>query len=321
VTTSKGPTQKTGESLLPNRKKPTVRHWMEFLVYRGLVGALRLLPEWVALRIGEGVGWFVGVGLRIRWKTVLGHLEAAFPEKSSAWHQRMARASFRHLGRESVATFRMGGKDATWVLDRIDITGFGSVEEALGEGKGVVLVTGHMGNWEMGGASVAAKGIPLDAIAQRQRNPLFDLDITKNREKLGITIVERRYAPKRVLRTLRAGGVVGIVGDQNVRRGGVFVEFFGRPASTARGPAMFALRTGAPLFVGTVQRLPGFPQRYKAEVQRIPIEPSGDLEADVLRLTAAHTRYLEGKVREAPEQYFWQHRRWKTQPEDQLGTE
>jgi KDO2-lipid IV(A) lauroyltransferase len=166
----------------------------------------------------------------------------------------------------------------------------------------------------MGGASIAAWGVPLHAIAQRQRNPLFDADITRNREALGLTVVERRDAPKRVFRTLRAGGAVGIVGDQNVRRGGVFVEFFGRLASTARGPALFALRTGAPLFVGSVRRLPGFPQRYRAEIQRIPLTPSGDLDADVMRLTKTHTRYLEERAREAPEQYFWQHRRWKTRP-------
>lgn len=299
------------------RRKPTLRHWMEFLAYRTLVGGLRKLPESMALRLGEGAGWLAGVVFRVRWSTVLSHLRAAFPKKDSRWHREVARASFRHLGRESVATFRMGGKDASWIRERTEVVGFEALEEAIQEGNGVVVVTGHQGNWEMGGATIAALGIPIDAIAQRQRNPLFDKDITRNRESLGITVVERRDAPKRVLRTLRAGGVVGIVGDQNVRRGGVFVEFFGRLASTARGPALFALRTGAPLFVGSVRRLPGFPQRYRGEIERIPLSPTGDLDADVERLTKAHTRYLEEKVREAPEQYFWQHRRWKTRPPEE----
>jgi KDO2-lipid IV(A) lauroyltransferase len=294
---------------------------MEFLAYRGLVGLLQRLPEGLSLRLGEGVGWMIGVVLRIRWGTVLEHLSFAFPEKDARWRRKVARASFRHLGRESVATFRMGGKDAAWIRDRTEMVGFEAMDEALQEGRGLVVVTGHLGNWEMGGASIAAWGVSLDVIAQRQRNPLFDVDITRNRESLGMTVVERRDAPKRMLRTLRAGRGVGIVGDQNVRRGGVFVDFFGRPASTARGPAMFALRTGAPLFAGAVRRLPGFPQRYRAEVQRIQVTPSEDLEADVVRLTEAHTRYLEDKVREAPEQYFWQHRRWKTQPQPQTDLE
>jgi len=158
----------------------------------------------------------------------------------------------------------------------------------------------------------------MDVIVQRQRNPLFDADITENRERLGMVLVERRVALKRCLRTLRNGGIVGIAGDQNIRRGGVFVDFFGRPAATAKGAALFALRTGATLFAGTAKRLPGFPQRYRVGVRRIEIEPTGDLEEDVLRLTKAHTAYLEGQVREAPEQYFWHHRRWKTQPTEEV---
>jgi KDO2-lipid IV(A) lauroyltransferase len=166
----------------------------------------------------------------------------------------------------------------------------------------------------MAGALVVARGIPMDVIAQRQRNPLFDLDITANRERLGMAVIERREALKKCLRTLRNGGVVGIVGDQNIRRGGVFVDFLGRPAATAKGAALFAVRTGAPLFVGVAKRRSGFPQRYRGTVRQIEFETTGDLEEDVFRLTKAHTEYLEERVREAPEQYFWQHRRWKTQP-------
>ncbi len=154
----------------------------------------------------------------------------------------------------------------------------------------------------------------MDVVAQRQRNPLFDADLVRNRERLGMTVIRRGEAPKRVLRALRQGRVVGIVGDQNLRRGGAFVDFFGRKASTAKGTAIFALRTGCPIFLGVARREPGFPQRYRVTLERIPFVPSGDPEADALRLTETHTRHLEAKIREAPEQYFWQHRRWKTRP-------
>jgi KDO2-lipid IV(A) lauroyltransferase len=127
-------------------------------------------------------------------------------------------------------------------------------------------------------------------------------------------VIDRKEAPKKVLRALRSGKAVGIVGDQNVRRGGVFVDFFGKPASTARGTALFALRTGAPVFLGMAKRLPGSPQRYRVTFELVEFEASGDMERDVLRLTEAHTKYLEEQIRRAPEQYFWQHRRWKTRP-------
>ncbi len=94
----------------------------------------------------------------------------------------------------------------------------------------------------------------------------------------------------------------------------VFVQFFGRPASTARGVAVFALRTGSPIFLGVARARPGFPQRYQVSLEKVEYEPTGDMAVDEVRLTEAHTRHLERWVRETPEQYFWQHRRWKTQP-------
>jgi len=298
----------------PATRRPNLRHRMEYLAYRMAVGALRFAPERAALLFGEGLGWVLGVCFRVRWRTVNEHLRMAFPEKEAAWHRAVARASFRHLGRESVATFRLGRMDVGVVRKRTEVVGFDAMLEASAEGKGLIVVTGHMGNWEIGGASIAAHGIPVDVVAQRQRNPLFDADLVANRTRLGMTVIERGEAPKKVLRSLREGRAVGIVGDQNVRHGGVFVEFFGRPAATARGAALFALRTGSPIFIGMAKRMPGFPQRYRVTFERLDFEPGGEMDQDVLRLTEAHTRCLESRVREAPEQYFWQHRRWKTRP-------
>jgi KDO2-lipid IV(A) lauroyltransferase len=200
------------------------------------------------------------------------------------------------------------------VRERTEMVGYEVMREAWAEGKGVIVLTGHFGNWEVGGASIAAHGIPCDVVAQRQRNPLFDADLVANRNRLDLAVIERKSAPKEVLRALRAGRAVGIVGDQNVRRGGVFVDFFGRPASTARGTALFSLRTGAPIFLGMARSLPGSPQRYRVILELVEFSPTGQIEEDVLRLTEAHTRLLEERIREAPEQYFWQHRRWKTRP-------
>ncbi len=290
---------------------------MEYLAYRVVVGMLRYAPERLALLFGEGMGWVAGVLFRVRWRTVEEHLQRAFPQRDARWRRSVARASFRHLGRESVATFRLGRMDADEIRRRTEVVGFEAVKEAVAEGKGLIVVTGHFGNWEMGGASISAHGIPVEVIAQRQRNPLFDADLTANRNRLGMTVIERGEAPKRVLRALRGGRAVGIVGDQNVRRGGVFVEFFGRPASTARGTALFALRTDAPMFLGTAKRMPGFPQRYRVSFEPVVFTKSGEMEDDVVRLTEAHTQYLERQVRETPEQYFWQHRRWKTRPPGQ----
>jgi KDO2-lipid IV(A) lauroyltransferase len=200
------------------------------------------------------------------------------------------------------------------VRARTHMVGYEAMREVWSQGKGLIIATGHFGNWEIGGAAIVAHGIPCDAVVQAQRNPLFDADLVGVRRRLEVGVIERKKAPKEVLRSLRAGRAVGIVGDQNVRWGGVFVEFFGELASTARGTALFSLRTGSPVFLGMARSLPGSPQRYRVTFEPVDFSPTGEMEEDVRRLTEAHTRLLEERIREAPEQYFWQHRRWKTRP-------
>jgi len=177
-----------------------------------------------------------------------------------------------------------------------------------------VVVTGHLGNWEVAGAALSARGIPLDVVAKGMANRRFGEDLEATRRRLGMRVVDMAVAPREVLRSLRAGRVVALVADQNAREQGIFVPFFGVPAATFRGPALFALRAGAPIFMGTCVREPGRPHRYRARAERIDVTASGDLDADVLRLTEAHTAALERAVRQTPEQYFWQHKRWKTRP-------
>lgn len=295
-------------------RRPTLRHRVESLGYRTAVGLLRLLPEGFAYRLGEGLGWAVGVVLGVRRKTVRAHLRQAFPGESEAWRRRLARASFRHLGRESVATFLLGRMSPQDVLDRTEVVGLPALLEAVAKGKGVILISAHLGSWEIAAASLALRGIPLDGVVQRQRNPLFDADLNETRRRFGVKVIFRSEATKEVLRSLRKGRVVGLLADQNVRRGGIFVDFFGKKAATARGPAIFALRTGCPIFLGLARRVEGTPTRYRTDLVPVDFAASGDMEADVLRVTETYTRYLEQVVLEVPEQYFWQHRRWKTRP-------
>jgi len=278
-----------------------------------------LLPERMALGLAGWMGWVAGVVVGVRRRVVRQHLRLAFPSETESWRRRTARASFRHVGRESLATFLLGRLSREEVLERTELGGFSFLQEALEGGRGAVLITAHFGNWEIAGASLALRDVPLDVVAQRQRNPLFDADINHTRERMGMTVIPRSVAPKEVLRSLRRGRAVAILGDQNVRKSGVFVEFFGKKASTARGAAIFALRTGSPVFMGVNRRLPGYPPRYHLEILPVDFTPSGNMEDDVLRLTQLHTSYLEKEVVRAPDQYFWQHRRWKTRPPEEGG--
>ncbi len=289
-----------------------MRDRLEYALFRLLRGVLTLLPEPASRALGSGLGWFVGVVLGLRRKVVRENLEIAFPDWTPAQRRRIARRSWAHLGREAVATFRLSAETPASVRSRIEgWHGFDAFAARVQEGDGAIAVTGHFGNWEMAGAVVAARGLPIDAVATTQRNPLFNRDLVESRGDLGMTIVPRDEAPRRVLKGLRKGHVAGIVGDQNVAVGGIHVEFMGRPAATARGAAVFALRTGAPLFVGLAVALPGSRWRYRFSIEEVTIEASGDFDEDVRRLTQAHTDVLERAVRAHPEQYFWPHKRWK----------
>ena len=297
-------------------KPTTFRHRVEFLGYRIALGFLGALPEGWALRLGSGVGWVAGIVLGIRRRVVQAHLLQAFPDKPSVWRRRVAGASFRHFGREFLASFLLGRMSRKEILDRTQFVGFGPLQEAVDKGLGAVVVTAHFGNWEIAGAALALRGIPLDVVAQRQRNPLFNTELTRVRTELGMRVILRGDALREGLRSLRKGRALALLGDQNLRRGGVFVDFLGKKASTARGAAVLALRVGCPMFFGLNRRLPGYPPRYRVEIVPVEFTPSGDKEADAIRLTEIHTRLLEEQVLVSPEQYFWQHRRWKTQPSD-----
>lgn len=294
--------------------RPTLRHRLEYALFRMARRILILLPERVALGFGSLVGRLLHSVLPVRRDVVRENLERAFPDRSPEWRDGVAAASYRHLGREAVATFRLAAASAETVVERTVVHGLEELERSRSEGDGAIIVTGHLGNWEIGGAAVAARGLPVDAVAFRQRNPLFNEDLIESRAGLGMRVIIRGQASRAALESIGEGRVPAFVGDQNAGERGLFVDFFGVPASTARGPAVFSRRTGAPIFLGVALAKPGRPHRYEVHIEEVPFEPTGDVAADVRRLTAAHTAMLERWVREAPEQYFWLHKRWKTRP-------
>lgn len=300
----------------PESEIDPLGHRVQYGAFRVLRWLLTALPAPVALGMGDLLGWFAAVVVRFRRGVVDENLRQAFPDRDGAWRNRVARASYRHLVRESIATFRMIGVTEEDLLASVfmEPDTLDALRADLEQGGGVLLVTGHLGNWERGGAWLAARGVPVDAVVQVQRNRRFNDDLRKVRERVGLRTIPKQEAPRGVLRALRSGRAAALVADQNVARGGIFVEFFGRLAATARGPAVFALRAGAPVWVGAAIRVSRHPQRYHLKLRRVAVETSGDAEADVRAVVEAYTGILEAWIREDPEQYFWHHKRWKTRP-------
>jgi KDO2-lipid IV(A) lauroyltransferase len=294
--------------------KPTLRDRLEYAAYRVISAALRALPERPAVALGGALGWLTGAVLRVRRSVVDENLRRVFPEKDVRWRRRVGIESYKHFGREAVVAFRISAESPEAVLARTEVTGMDALLEAA-RGDGAIIATGHMGSWEVAAAALALRGAPIDGIAVRQRNPLFDDALRSNRESLGARVVYRGVAGAEVLRRLRQGRVPVMLADQDGGAAGIFVDFLGHPASTTRGPALLAVRSGARLFGGAFLALPGWPRRYRGHAQPIDVLRSGDVEEDVRRLTQAYSDCLARLVREFPEQYFWQHKRWKTRPD------
>ena len=292
---------------------------MEHWLLRLLEGGVSRLSDSTAARVGGMLGTVIRPA-GIRRATVEANLRLAFPDRDESWREEVVRATYRHLGREAVAMLRLSHHTREEIVRLTDIpaTDWDAFEAARAEGRGVLLVTGHYGNWEAAAAAVAARGIPVAAVVKALRNPLVDEQLKAARERLGIETIDMRDAPRRMPRVLARGGVIGIVADQDARSSGVWVPFFGVPASTYRGPALFALRFQAPVIAAVARRLPD--GRYRIQGERMETPRSGDLERDVTDLTRALAAHLESEIRKEPGQYFWFHKRWKTRPQTEPGT-
>ena len=288
--------------------------YAQYYALRGTVAALGALSWGRAGAIGSAIARLGYRPLGIRRRVVERQVAAAFPELDALEVRRIARAAYAHLVRTTVEEALLPSMGPGAILDLFDEPeGFEHVERAMAAGRGLIFVTGHLGNWELGGAYVAARGVPLDAIARRMANPLFDRYLTSTRERLGMHVVRDAEAVRRTPRSLREGRAVAFVSDQGVKGlASTFVPFFGRPAKTPRGPAVFALRMKVPVVLAVALRQPS--GRYRLHSEPIPVEETGDRERDIDDLVARYTLALERWVRRAPEQYFWHHRRWRRQP-------
>ena len=294
-------------------KGATAAHYAEYAGLRGAVGVLRRMSFQHAGNVGEWIGRLGYTPLGIRRDVVERQVRAAFPGLAESEVLRIARESYAHLGRTSIETAILPAYSREEVLALVEhVSGWDVMERGLATGRGVMVVTGHLGNWELGGSYLAARGIVLEAVARRMQNPLFDRYLTETRGRIGMTVIHDADAVRRVPRAIREGHAVAFLVDQGaVGLASTWVPFFGRYAKTPRGPAVFTLRLNAPLVFATAVRNAN--GRYSLHFEEVPITRTDDLEADVDAIVAAYTSALERWVRRFPEQYFWHHRRWKHQ--------
>ncbi len=288
-----------------------MRHEIE---HAAAIAGFRLLggmPGPLARGVGIGLARLAYSPFGVRTDVVTRQIASAFPDRTDRWVRDTARACYVHFGREAVEIVRLTAGGTRDLMSRT--VGADEARETFRAGDvpglGAVIVTGHLGNWEAAGCVVASLGMPLAAVVKRQSNPGFDRLLVDSRRRMGIETVYMEDASRRLPELIRSGVSVALVADQDALNRGLFVPFLGRPASTFRGPARLALSTGAPLYFGAAIREGN---GYRGILE--PVRGNAVADDPELDLTRRWVARLESWVRRHPEQYFWFHRRWKTQP-------
>ena len=294
--------------------KKRIEHRIEYAATQGLVRTCSAVPLVVSRRFGAALGWLAWRVFRVRRRVVLDNLRLSFPGLTDDAVDRIAVESYRNMGRALVEFAAFRGLTSEELMGMVAIEGLENCDAALGGGRGAIFFTGHFGNWELLGAVLARCGYPLHVTDTNHTNKRVHGIISDLRRRQGMQIIAPSEPMSAITGLLAANQFVAYLADQDARHHGIFVDFFGRPASTVRGPAVFAIRRDCPI-------VPCFLIREGCDRHRAvfeaPMRPDPDLRGReaVAELTQRFTRLLERYVREHPGQYFWTHRRWKTKPE------
>jgi KDO2-lipid IV(A) lauroyltransferase len=289
------------------------RHRLEFVAAATLLRLCERLSPSARRRVGADLGWLAYRVVGVRRNVVLDNLRTAFPDRDAKALDTIALHSYMNFGRSAMEAAAMRVLTPQEVLAAVSIDGREVIDDALRYGKGAILFTGHFGNWELLGAALGQSGYPLYVTDTRHSNPAVHRLINELRETQKVNVLTPREPIKRLFRLLESNRFIAYLSDQDARGNGVFVDFFGKPASTFRGPAILAIRSGCPVLTGVIVREEGGRHRVIIEPTLWP-DPHLSGDAAVIDLTQRFTRRLEAFVRRYPEQYFWFHRRWKSKP-------
>ncbi len=298
------------------KKKSSLQNKSELLAVRSLLGAVGALPLETSMRFGKAVGKFIGSHFPKLQKTARRNLEIALPELSETEKEKIVRGTFESLGRHLgfVSHFRKFKHED--IRNLVEVVGKEeNFDKARESGKGIIFFTGHFGSWEIFNLLPPAFGHTMNILVRRIDNPLVENFVDNFRTRFGCVTLDKKLSARRMFRVLENGEILGILADLNVQeKEGVFVDFFGVPASTTTSIAKLALKTDAVV-------LPAFAvwneekQKYVVHLEpAIDYEKSENAEQNLIILTQKITNVVEKYVRAYPEQWLWIHKRWNTRP-------
>lgn len=290
------------------------KNYFEYALFLILNAVARVLPRRLALKLGALIGACTPYLIPKRKQTAYANLRRAFPEKSEAEIRSIMAKMFRHLGKSAFEMLLVDTFKTDRDLERyFKFHGLEHLREAYALDRGLFIVSGHIGFWEVGTFFLGALGFPADFVAKQMRNPYIGRHFEKLREAGGGRVIDARQGARRIVRSLAEKRVVCVLLDQHTApKTSVKVDFFGRPAYTTPIITQIAMKYDVPI-------VPVFTYRTEDDRYQVYCEPALRLANDptpetIAKQTALLTAHIEAAVRKAPHQWFWVHRRWRDKP-------
>lgn len=298
------------------RKAPPGGNFLARKLIELMLKTVQQLSWKQAYALGEFIGAWMAA-LRIRWGVARTNLGIVYGDSMDAAEKhRIYRASWINFGRVIVNHLRLPYMPSDFWETHVRFPKESTLRDLYTAGRGIIMVCGHLGMMDLAGGRLGQCGYPVAAVAKPMRSTLIDQLVVGAREAMNLGTIPHRNSARRILKGLRDGEGVVMVADQNMKRSqGIFVDWFGQPATVSPAAAVFARQTRAPVVVGFLEQA-GSKQFVMHMSDPIPwIAVPNDADTELLVNTQNHAKAFQEMVKEKPEQWFWIHRRWKIQPD------
>jgi len=288
-----------------------LKHIIEYIFFQIAGSMIRLLPIRHVHRFGFAIARLAYFVLKSRRNVALQNLRNAFPEMDEVSREQIAYHSFQNVGAALLEILWYPNFTTSGIKARVSIENLELLHRLQMKRKGIVFLTAHFGSWELTSQALAVYiEAPVSAVAKTQSNILIDRVLNRWRELFGLKIISMGMNVREILRALQEGGIVVLAADQSAPKESVLVNFFGREVPTFQGPALFSLKTGAPIVLGcTTRQSDG---NYRMQFVHVPTDDFLELsDENVQKLTQRQVRMTEEIIRQYPDQWMWMHKRWK----------
>ncbi|MGH8016568.1 MAG: lysophospholipid acyltransferase family protein, partial [Candidatus Zixiibacteriota bacterium] len=286
-----------------------LKHYLEYAAASSIAAIARTLRPEAADRLGAFLGTVAFNLIKSRRQVSNDNIRGTIGQNlTDVEIEEITKSVFQNIGRTLTEIVRFQNLGQSGVL-KILHGDPALIKKIYGEGKGGIILTAHYGNWELLGGWPAALGYPIDFLVGTQHNQLVDELLNSCRRKLGAGIIPLENSLRGIFKALKSNHFVGIAGDQHAAAG-IKLKFLGKYALHARGPALFSIRTGAPILPMMLRR-ENFNRHVAYSAEPIYPNQSADEESEITRITETSVRFFEDFIRKYPDQWAWTHRRWK----------